>query len=495
MIYVGVDIGTGSSKAVAVDADGVVLASARRDNRTDSPAPGRFEHDAEQVWLQTPVALIRDVVRQLAERSISPDAVAGLGLSGIGPAVVPTDAEGRALRPAILYGIDTRATEQIRTDTDALGEAEIMQRCGSGLSTQSIGPKLSWIAQHEPEVWARTRMVHCANSFTLHHLTGAYVWDRYTASAADPLYDLPRNIWWADAWRHHNVAGELRQPDVVPCGAVAGHLHADGAAATGLHEGTPVLAGAVDAMAEAYSVGVREPGDTMLMFGSTLFMIQVTRGFAISEPLWAVGGVTQDDHGLAAGMSTGGLVIDWTARQLGLSVPDMMQAAEQSPSGARGLLMLPYLSGERTPFSDPQARGAWLGLSLRHQPADLARSTLESVGYGIRHNLERMAQLGAEPTRLVAVGGGTQSRLWLQCVSDICQLPLDLPPITVGASYGDARMAADALGVDTRQWNSPVETIDPDTGVAELHDEVFSHYVAAYPALRDSMHALARHNN
>lgn len=492
MVFIGVDIGTGSSKAVAVDETGAVRAQARRDHTTLSPAPGRFEHDANETWFSEPLLLIRQCVTQLAEQGIRADQVRGLGFSGIGPAVVPCSDDGTPLHNAILYGIDTRATVEIDEDTERIGREELMAHSGNLLSTQAMGPKLSWLARHEPQVWERTTMLHCSSSFPVFHLTGEYMWDRYTAASADPLYDKVTMDWWEPAWQL--CAGRVRRPHLAAPIEQVGVLHAAGAEATGLLQGTAVVAGTIDAMAEAYSVGVENPGDTMLMYGSTLFMIQVTKNFAPAEPLWAVGGVKPGGQALAAGMSTGGLLIQWVADEMGLSVSDMMDEAVQSVPGAHGLVMLPYLSGERTPFSDPQARGVWLGLSIRHTRADLARSAIEAVGFGIRHNLDRMTELGARPQRLVAVGGGTQSDTWLQAVSDICQLPQYVPSITVGASYGDARMAAESQGVDTSGWNADGHTIEPNPSNRETLDELFEVYLSTYPALKESMHTLARYN-
>jgi xylulokinase len=223
-------------------------------------------------------------------------------------------------------------------------------------------------------------------------------------------------------------------------------------------------------------------------------MIQLTERFLPAQPLWAVGGLHRDQRALAAGMSTGGLVTSWLAEQLGQPVGELVAEAAEAPAGSHGLLLLPYLSGERTPFEDARARGAWVGLSLRHTRADLARSALESIGFGIRHNIEKMAELGAAPRRLVAVGGGAQSRLWLQIVSDICQLPQDVPALTVGAAYGDARMAALSTGCDVSDWNRPSDRVEPRAELGPLYDELYEAYTSLYAPLRSTMHRLSALN-
>jgi xylulokinase len=193
-------------------------------------------------------------------------------------------------------------------------------------------------------------------------------------------------------------------------------------------------------------------------------------------------------------MSTSGLITNWLAEITGSGFGELLDAARTVPAGSDGLLLLPYFAGERTPVFDPLARGAWVGLSLRHGRGHLYRSVLEAVALGVRHNLSAMTAAGAPPARLVAVGGGTRDDLWAQIVSDVTGLAQDFPSVTVGASYGGARMAADALGVDTSRWNPVSRRITPDPATAEVYDLLFREYLRTYPALADTMHVLAELN-
>ncbi|MER6768127.1 FGGY family carbohydrate kinase, partial [Amycolatopsis sp. NPDC000746] len=188
----GIDIGTSSSKGVLVGADGTVLARAARPHSTSRPRPGWFEHDAETVWW----AGFADLVRELLAGGRKP---AGLAVSGIGPVLLPADAGGRPLRPAILYGVDTRAGAEIAELTAELGEASIVERCGSALSSQAVGPKWRWLYRHEPDVAARARQFLMASSYLVQRLTGEYVLDHHSASQCDPMYDL-RAGGWARDW-------------------------------------------------------------------------------------------------------------------------------------------------------------------------------------------------------------------------------------------------------------------------------------------------------
>jgi xylulokinase len=485
-LFCGIDIGTGSSKAALVDETGVVVASATSPHRTDNPLPGHWEHDALDVWWA-------DVARLLAELAREADlrAVRGVCVSGIGPVALLTDADNVPVRPAILYGIDTRAGAEIDELTRRLGGDAIVATSGNPLTSQAIGPKLDWVRRNEPEVAARARRWFQASSWVAARLTGEYTMDHYSASASDPLYDLDRNSWWERAWAAS--APTLEQPRLVWPGERIGVLLAAPAAELGLPEGIPVLAGTIDALAEAYSVGVREPGDLMLMYGSTMFFIQHTESKVRHPGLWTNTARVPRGYSAAAGMATSGLITNWVRDLTGADFPDLLAEARQAPAGSDGLVLLPYFAGERTPIVDPMASGVWLGMTLRHTRGHLYRSVLEGVGFGVRHNIETMAEAGARPRRLVAVGGGASVTLWPQIVSDVSGYPQDFPTIALGASYGDARMVADELGVDTAGWNPVRERLVPDLTHRERYDELYSVYRDAYVALRPQLHRLADH--
>ncbi|OLT04067.1 sugar kinase [Pseudonocardia sp. CNS-004] len=482
MRFIGVDIGTGSSKGVLVDASGEVLAAHTRPHVTSSPRPGWFEHDADEVWWAATTTIVRALLRE------SPGPVDGVAVSGIGPAVLPTDADDRPLRPAILYGIDTRAEQEVAAQNEQFGADTLLTSVGNLLTSQAVGPKLAWVAANEPATFARTRRFYSAPGWVVRRLTGAYTLDHYSASSSDPLYELRAHSWWEPGWA---ALDQLERPRLAWPGDVVGSITQEAADATGLPRGTPVLAGTVDALAEAYSVGCRAPGDTMLMYGSTMFLIQTVSAPVVHPGLWAAVGRTGETFSSAAGMSTSGLITSWLAEVTGSGFTDLLGEARKVPAGSDGLLLLPYFAGERTPIFDPRARGAWMGLSLRHGRGHLYRSILEAVGFGVRHNLATMTAAGATPRRLVAVGGGTRDDLWTQIVSDVIGLPQDIPSVTVGASYGDARMAADAAGVDTTGWNPVARRAHPDPAVLDVYDLLYDEYLRAYPSLAGTMHVLA----
>ncbi len=485
-VYLGIDIGTASTKGVAVTAHGEVLARAQRHHRVSTPRPGWFEHDPEIVWWRD----FREVAGELVQdRSLRPR---GLAVSGIGPCLLPADADGRPLRPAILYGIDTRAEAEIALLNQRWGEEEIARR-GAILTSQAIGPKLLWLARREPQVWERTRLVFMASSYLIHRLTGAYLLDHHSASQCSPLYDQRVGRWDTAWWQ--DLAPAVEPPPLAWSTEVVGTVSAAAAAETGLPEGLPVTAGTIDAWAEAESVAVREPGEAMVMYGSTMFLVVMTDGPRASARLWPTAGLRPGVHCLAGGMATSGAITEWLASLLGSDFAALTEAAAAVPPGADGLLVLPYFAGERTPLFDPRARGVVAGLTLRHGRGHLYRAVLEGVAYGVRHNLEAMQQAGATPRRLVPVGGGTTGDLWTQIVSDVTGLPQELPRETTGAAYGDAMLAAVATGAAspaaTAAWNPVQRRIVPVAGNQARYDDLYQRYLDLYPSTRATVHWLA----
>ncbi len=484
----GIDIGTASSKGVLVRArDGEVLATAVREHRTDTPRPGWFEHDAEAVWWADFRALTAELLGDGGTRR--PAAVC---VSGIGPCLLPAAADGTPLRRAILYGIDTRAGDQIAAQTERYGAERVLARCGSPLTSQAVGPKLAWLREREPDTYARTERWFMASSWLVHRLTGAYVLDHHSASQCTPLYDLAENRW-IEEWREE-IAPGLEWPELVWPSDVVGEVTAEASAATGLPAGTPVVAGTVDAWAESTAVGATGTGDLMLMYGTTMFLVNVVSRPLPDARLWSTAGAFDGTYCLAGGMATSGAVTGWLRDLTGSDYGTLTAEAAQLPPGAEGLLMLPYFAGERTPLFDPDARGVVAGLTLRHGRAHLYRAALEGTAFGVRHNLTVMAEAGGDLRRLVAVGGGARE-LWTRIVSDVTGLEQQIPRHTIGAAYGDAFLAALGAGLaqraDIAAWN-PVESVTtPDPDRAKVYDELYGHYRALYPATKDVVHALA----
>jgi xylulokinase len=484
-LLLGVDVGSSSTKGVLATSEGRVVRTAERHHAMSMPAPGQVEHDAESIWWAETV----EVCRELTGAGLG--TVVACGVSGIGPCLLPTDAAGAPLRPAILYGIDSRATRQIDELDRELGRDEILARCGSVLTTQSVGPKILWLREHEPEVWARTRLIFGCNSFLVHRLTGSYVLDQHSASQFLPLYDF-RAETWIDEWAEH-VAPALALPRLLWPSEVAGVVHAAAADATGIPAGTPVVAGTIDAWSEALSAGVSGVGETMLMYGTTFFITSYVDAPTPDARVWLTKGVFPGTTTVAAGMSTGGALLGWLEELFESDASALLAEIESVAPGAAGLLALPYFAGERSPIFDPAARGLVLGLGLGHRRAHLGRALLEATAFGIHHNLEVMQEVSAEPQRIVGVGGATRGAVWPQIVCDVTGLRQWLPEQTIGASYGDALLAAVGTGrarADTR-WARFARVLEPRTETRERYDRLFELYKQLYLSTRDVTHALA----
>lgn len=450
-LFLGVDVGTYETKGVLVDAAGVVHAEARARHGISTPVPGWVEQDADAVWWADLVAVVAEL------RAAVPDAViAAVACSAIGPCVLPVDEELRPLRPAILYGVDTRATGEIGLLEERLGTDEIVRRSGNVLTSQSAGPKVLWVERHEPEVAARTRWYLTSQSYLVARLTGRVVIDHATAGYFHPCYDLAHQQWDVDGIADLIPAGKL--PPLAWSSEVAGAVTDAAAAATGIPAGTPVVVGTTDAVAEAVGSSVVAPDDLMLMYGSSGYFIRVTAHPHVDPRLWAAPFALPGRFVSAAGTSTAGTATRWIADLLGLDHGDgdtamfgrLMDLVRAAPPGAGGVQHLPHFSGERTPVHDPDARAAFTGLSLGTGRAELARAVVEGVSASIAAAVSALLEGGHGHPRAVAVGGGTRNEVLVQTVSDLTGLT-QRTAATLGAAYGDAMLAAIGTGAVTEE--------------------------------------------
>ena len=481
-------MGTGSTKGLLADASGAVVASETESHSMQLPRPGWAEVDAETMWWREVCDISRKLIAQMPPGST----VAAMCVSGVGPCLVLCDDSSTPLRPAILYGIDTRASIEIDLLAEELGADAILERAGVVLSSQAVGPKLEWVRRNEPEVFAAARRWYGSNSYIAARLTGEYVMDHHTASQCDPLY-ATQDFGWNTEWAQR-ICGHLPMPRLVWPSEVVGAVHATAAEATGVPTGTPVVAGTVDAYAEAFSVGVRKPGDRMLMYGSTMFLVQVIDAYFTDPVLWTTAGVERDTLALAAGTSTAGSLIGWLQSVTGGAAFQTLTAeAKAIPAGSEGLAVLPYLAGERTPIFDPDARGIFAGLTLRHGRGHLIRAAYEGISFGVRQILEHFDKARLA-TRTVAVGGGLSDLLWPQILTDVTGSPQLVPEQAIGASYGDALLAAIGVGLvppDT-DWATIASEITPEPADRARYDDLYRTWCGLYPATADIVHEFGR---
>ncbi|OLQ93166.1 hypothetical protein BIY22_01360 [Vibrio panuliri] len=500
--YLGIDIGTYSSKGVLVDTYGEIIAQHSIAHELSVPHEGFAEHDAMQVWWGEFQAICRELI---SLSGIDAEQIKAVGHSAMSPCLVCADEQGKPLHAAILYGIDTRASEQQQQMYQLLGQDNIYQLSGGLLSSQSVVPKMLWVKQHMPKVWNQTHYLFSASGFITYQLTNHYCLDCYDAIAYSGIYNCHSNSWDLDSCQRLGINKPL--PQLHWATEIVGKVTEDAARATGLKVGTPVLTGCADAGAEALSAGVMANGDTMLMYGSSTFFITRTP-YRISSPIfWSNCFLEPDTYVVTGGTATCGSLLTWYLNQFGSQAKldsklhhtnphaELMKKFEHSAPGANGLICLPYFSGERTPILDSDAKGMLFGLTLGHTDADIYRSVVEGIAMSITHNIRALG-LECEVKRLLAVGGGVNNHHLLQSVSDFAQVEQSVSDRSVGASYGNCMMAAvccgqfECLDEAVSHWVKFEQNFKANPPLVEL-ERNYEIYLHLYQANRELMHGLS----
>lgn len=498
---IGIDIGTHSTKGVLVTHDGTILRQTTVQHDVSMPHPGWFEHDADGVWWSDTVDVSRQLMADIP-RSVD---VAAVGISACGPCLVPLDDAGLPLRPGILYGVDTRASAQIATLEDDLGSDAIVALCGMPLTSQSVGPKLLWLRDEEPETYEAASCVLTATGYVVYRLTGEFCVDHHQAGYFAPFYSLDEGCWTTVPSIHGSPEALL--PRLVWSDEVAGTVSSLAARLTGLPAGIPVVAGSSDGLNDAIGAGIVSPGDAVIRYGSTMAVVAIATTAKRTGALWITPGAQRSQLNVAAALSASGSVTSWFRRELAQELPQetatevsdahqqLVNEARMSPQGAGGLLVLPYFAGERTPFYDPGARGVMIGLTLAHTRGDMYRAVLEGAAFGVRHVLEAMRDAGVEINLLRAVGGGATDDLWMQIVSDVTGETQEIAEPRVGAPYGAAFLAALAVGsvsglAAAESWVHASRTIRPRPQARADYDRRYRVFRELYTRTRDLLDEL-----
>ena len=517
---IGVDIGTTAVKAVLLDRDLRILAeSSSREHPTTYPAgqSSAAEQDPDD-WWKGAAAAIREV---LEVARAAPSDVAAVGVSSQAPCVVLLDREGRPLRPALIW-MDRRSDKQCR-DRRA-HESLVRARTGNAIDPYYGAPKMAWLLENEPETARQAERMVLANGYVAFRLTGACSMDSghagLTLLAGTPEVRWEPELlelWGIPAWWMPRIAHPTE---------VVGRVHEDGAAATGLREGTPVVAGLVDAVAASLEAGLAEPGDVCDMTGQSTVINATVPCEVLAKGIGTFATCAYPIPGLClllGAMVASGGILRWFRDQFGAmaTCPDLptkeLQAevaralsqggerfsaldrlAAQSPPGSNGLVLLPYFLGERSPIWDSDARGVLLGLSMSTTRADVVRAILEGTAYGLHHNLEEMRSLGLRFPRLKLVGGGALGRTWNQIKADVTGLTVEVPAEARGATVGTALVAAAGVGILSSLASGVLgryragETLAPDPERHRLYQGYYGLYLKMYPALSEVFRELAR---
>ena len=497
MRLLGIDVGTGGTRAVLLEPSGrLVAASTAEHAPMNSPQIGWAEQSPED-WWRAACQAIRDC---LAKGATGASEIGGIGLTGQMHGLVLLDQDSRVLRPALIW-CDQRTEKECHEITERVGASRLIELAANPALTGFTLPKIWWVRRHEPEVWARSRSFLLPKDYVRLRLTGAHATDVADASGT-LLFDVIHRRWSEPLLE----ISELREsflPKVFESQEITGHVTEDGARAAGLNAGIPVAAGAGDQAAGAVGMGIVRPGAVSATIGTSGVVFAATSAptlepkgrvhtfcHAIPER-WHVMGVTQG----------AGLSLRWFRDQFGAGKHDgrdpyerLLEEASKVPPGADGLLWAPYLMGERTPHLDPDARGALVGITAQHTRAHVIRAILEGVAFSLRDSLTLFKDMGLPITSIRLGGGGARGRLWQQIQADIYGVPVELLEADEDAAYGAALLA----GVGTGVWPSVdaaceekvhvAKTVEPDPSIAARMNTQYKEYRKLYPALRGVRH-------
>ncbi|GIV09466.1 MAG: xylulokinase [Fimbriimonadales bacterium] len=487
MYLLGLDLGTSGVKALLIDERGAVVASASESYPLHTPQPLWAEQDPNDWWRAT-CSAIRAVLEQAG---IDASAVRGVGLSGQMHGSVFLDEHGESIRPALLW-CDQRTAAECAWMTEQIGERAILETTLNPVLTGFQAGKILWLRNHEPDHYARVRHVLLPKDFIRYRLTGESATEVSDASGT-ALFDVPQRDWAYEILD----ALELPRawfPKVYESPEITGRISTQGAAATGLAEGTPVVGGAGDQAAGAVGVGVVQTGRASVALGTSgvvfahLNAPQVDPQYRTHTFCHAVPGAW---HVMGVMLMAGG-ALQWYRETFAPNTDyeTLVQEAVGVPAGAEGLLFAPYLSGERTPYPDPHARGAFVGLTLAHRRAHCTRAVLEGVAFGLRDSLEILKAMGVPLHELRLTGGGAKSPLWRQILASVFGQVVHTLQAEEGPAYGVALLA----GVGTGVWQTVPEACaatvqsatatTPDPDPQRAYDALYPRYQRLYPALK-----------
>ena len=488
--FLGIDTSTTSSKALLIDKSGAVIAVASSPHTLQTPRPLWSEQDPRE-WWEAVAASIRSV---LEKAGIGGEGIAAVGLTGQMHGLVLLDEAENVLRPAILWN-DQRTQSQCDEIHQIIGKEKFIQITGNLALTGFTAPKILWVKENEPDVFAKAKHVLLPKDYIRFKLTSEYAMDK-ADGAGTVLFDLKARDWSEEVLSELDIP-RAWMPKTFEGPEFTGYITEQAASLTGLQVGTPVAAGGGDQAAQAVGVGAVEPGIVGLTVG-TSGVVFATTPSALIEPegrlhafCHAVPGMW---HFMGVMLSAAGS-LQWYRDMLApnVSFDDLLKEAESVPAGSEGLQFLPYLSGERTPHPDPLARGAFIGLTLRHSRAYMTRAVLEGVAFGLKDSftLIQNAGLGAI-TQVRASGGGTKGALWRQILASVLNAELVTVNTTEGAAYGAALLA----GVGAGAWNDVPSACKasvkitgstlPNSSQVEAYGRSYALFQELYPVLKSS---------
>ena len=504
----GIDIGTGGVRVGIFDREGMAVVFHGVEHGTRFPRPGWAEQDPGEWW----TCLVQAVRGAIERGGVSPADIAGISTDATTCTVVALDRDNRVLRPALLW-MDVRASDQARRVQES-GDPALKYNGYGPVSAEWMPSKAMWLRENEPETYNEAARICDCEDWVTFRLTGEWTASINTASFR-AYYDRDTGGWPESLYESVGIGDTLEKlpPRVLDMGTPVGGLTREAAEELGLPEGTPVAQGGGDAFVGALGLGVSEPGKMALITGSSHVIV----GQA-AEPHHGQGffgtytdGIVPGQYSVEGGQVSTGSIVAWfrdhfagdaaaEARRRGVETYDVLnELAREIPIGSDGLIMLDYFQGNRTPHTDPLARGMFWGLSLSHTPGHVFRSIIEGICYGTEDIFRTMRRHGSQPSECVVAGGPTKSELWMQMHADVSNVPVSLTRESEGPVLGSAMLAAVGAGiypdVQTAADNMvhTERTIEPDPEAHEEYKFYVDRYIETYPRMKDLMHEMSRH--
>ncbi|MBQ9550751.1 MAG: xylulokinase [Lachnospiraceae bacterium] len=493
----GIDIGTSSCKIVLFDKEGNVAATETGEYQVYYPHEGWAEQNPDEWW-----NAVAESTKKIIEKSgIDPSDIAGVGTDGQSWSAIAVDKDGKCLMNTPIW-MDTRSEDICRELRERLGD-RIFELSGNSLQPSYTTAKIIWYKREFPDVYKNIRYILQSNSFIVYRLTGAVTHD-ISQGYGLSCFDMRKGKWDADMAREMDIPEEFL-PEIVPCHKVVGQVTREAAALTGLKEGTPVVAGGLDAACGTLGTGVLKNGETQEQGGQAGGMSICLDHYA-ADPALILGFHVVPDKWLLQGGTTGGAgVMRWITANFGdyertlekernlSDVAQFNELAEGVAPGSDGLVFLPYMAGERSPIWDPKAKGVWYGIDFTKTKAHFIRSAMEGGAFALRHNLEIAERCGGEVKELRAMGGASLAKIWTQIKSDVTGKPITVCHSGTETSLGAAILA----GVGTGVYKSFEEAVrltvyttrhhEPDPSNKEVYDRNYRTYIELYEDLKELM--------
>lgn len=489
----GIDVSTTATKALVIDSEGAVVAVASSSYGYDIPRPMWTEQDPLLWW----DAAVEAIGQALADGDVTGADIEAVGMTGQMHGSVLLDAEGDVVRPAILWN-DQRTEAECEEIRRRVGRQRLIEVTGNDALTGFTAPKLLWVANNEPENWARVRTILLPKDYVRFRLTGERCVD-VAGGSGTMLFDLAARTWSEEILEALGIDPSLCPP-TFEGSAVTGAVSAEAATATGLREGTPVVGGGGDQSANAVGVGAVDSSVVALSLGTS----GVVFAAADTPTVDAEARVQSFCHAVPGRWHMMGVMLSaagslrWLRDSLAPDVDfgDLVNGAAEIPAGSDGLIFLPYLTGERTPHPDPKARGAFVGLTVGHDLRHMTRAVLEGVAFGLKDGLDLMGDAGVPPPNSIrASGGGTRSALWRRILADVLDVGIETVSTEEGAAYGAALLALVGSGefetvdaaVDATVRSTPAANPSRDAGI---YQDIHGRYQQLYPALKATFHSI-----